>query len=131
MVCNIVFFFKQKTAYEMRISDWSSDVCSSDLHKHELHIPQAAELTKYLEFDILKRGHLRMPTNPVCHKRRPRTPRAAYKNNVCFHALSLRRLATEDARSEEHTSELQSLMRISYAVFCLKNKNHKREKTNH
>src|SRR3546814_3581521 len=35
-VCNIVFcffFFKQKTAYEMRISDWSSDVCSSDLHQ--------------------------------------------------------------------------------------------------
>src|SRR3546814_2964978 len=31
MVCYIVFFFKQKTAYEMRISDWSSDVCSSDL----------------------------------------------------------------------------------------------------
>src|SRR3546814_13403721 len=30
------FFFKQKTAYEMRISDWSSDVCSSDLHAHEL-----------------------------------------------------------------------------------------------
>src|SRR3546814_20092062 len=28
------FFFKQKTAYEMRISDWSSDVCSSDLHRH-------------------------------------------------------------------------------------------------
>src|SRR3546814_4346095 len=31
MVCIVVFFFKQKTAYEMRISDWSSDVCSSDL----------------------------------------------------------------------------------------------------
>src|SRR3546814_3137398 len=30
-VCLVVFFFKQKTAYEMRISDWSSDVCSSDL----------------------------------------------------------------------------------------------------
>src|SRR3546814_6994771 len=30
-VCCVVFFFKQKTAYEMRISDWSSDVCSSDL----------------------------------------------------------------------------------------------------
>src|SRR3546814_14186662 len=30
--CGCVFFFKQKTAYEMRISDWSSDVCSSDLH---------------------------------------------------------------------------------------------------
>src|SRR3546814_4188892 len=32
MLCCLVFFFKQKTAYEMRISDWSSDVCSSDLH---------------------------------------------------------------------------------------------------
>src|SRR3546814_12165671 len=31
------FFFKQKTAYEMRISDWSSDVCSSDLHAHVTH----------------------------------------------------------------------------------------------
>src|SRR3546814_19293109 len=31
--CVIFFFFKQKTAYEMRISDWSSDVCSSDLHR--------------------------------------------------------------------------------------------------
>src|SRR3546814_6703570 len=31
IVCSVVFFFKQKTAYEMRISDWSSDVCSSDL----------------------------------------------------------------------------------------------------
>src|SRR3546814_2282100 len=30
--CFVFFFFKQKTAYEMRISDWSSDVCSSDLH---------------------------------------------------------------------------------------------------
>src|SRR3546814_3924876 len=31
MSCIVIFFFKQKTAYEMRISDWSSDVCSSDL----------------------------------------------------------------------------------------------------
>src|SRR3546814_10202385 len=34
--CIFVFFFKQKTAYEMRISDWSSDVCSSDLFYHKL-----------------------------------------------------------------------------------------------
>src|SRR3546814_5698065 len=36
----IVFFFKQKTAYEMRISDWSSDVCSSDLpsRRHQRHM---------------------------------------------------------------------------------------------
>src|SRR3546814_7101718 len=32
--CSVFFFFKQKTAYEMRISDWSSDVCSSDLELH-------------------------------------------------------------------------------------------------
>src|SRR3546814_5279314 len=36
-----VFFFKQKTAYEMRISDWSSDVCSSDLHGEEIAGRQA------------------------------------------------------------------------------------------
>src|SRR3546814_10773160 len=34
----VVFFFKQKTAYEMRISDWSSDVCSSDLHQGRVSI---------------------------------------------------------------------------------------------
>src|SRR3546814_2674770 len=36
IVCGCFFFFKQKTAYEMRISDWSSDVCSSDLFADEL-----------------------------------------------------------------------------------------------
>src|SRR3546814_1298113 len=41
LLCVIVFFFKQKTAYEMRISDWSSDVCSSDL----------AEITRF--YDVL------------------------------------------------------------------------------
>src|SRR3546814_7424802 len=40
MFCGLFFFFKQKTAYEMRISDWSSDVCSSDLE--ELPIPFTA-----------------------------------------------------------------------------------------
>src|SRR3546814_5096289 len=39
------------------------------LHKHELHNPQADELTKYLELDIMKRGNQRMPTKPGCHKK--------------------------------------------------------------
>src|SRR3546814_973681 len=39
-VCFVVFFFKQKTAYEMRISDWSSDVCSSDLDGPERIAPE-------------------------------------------------------------------------------------------
>src|SRR3546814_1468242 len=44
MLCNFVvwsLFFKQKTAYEMRISDWSSDVCSSDLPLHQCHAAAA------------------------------------------------------------------------------------------
>src|SRR3546814_8868806 len=39
----LFFFFKQKTAYEMRISDWSSDVCSSDLHSHVRRQQQPAD----------------------------------------------------------------------------------------
>src|SRR3546814_2898324 len=40
IICIVLFFFKQKTAYEMRISDWSSDVCSSDLNNvHEQDQP--------------------------------------------------------------------------------------------
>src|SRR3546814_4929064 len=42
IVCVFFFFFKQKTAYEMRISDWSSDVCSSDL-KYRCHPPPSAK----------------------------------------------------------------------------------------
>src|SRR3546814_3565477 len=38
-MCDVVFFFKQKTAYEMRISDWSSDGCSSDLRKKSVAVP--------------------------------------------------------------------------------------------
>src|SRR3546814_10071396 len=43
----LVFFFKQKTAYEMRISDWSSDVCSSDLNER-LHVAAQAEARQAL-----------------------------------------------------------------------------------
>src|SRR3546814_5160969 len=41
-LCFFVFFFKQKTAYEMRISDWSSDVCSSDLYRYHLMVQRGA-----------------------------------------------------------------------------------------
>src|SRR3546814_2473211 len=98
------FFFNQKTAYEMRISDWSSDVCSSDLHALVVHQPPRLP---QLQMDHphavalvpLRQGHDSLSQRHV--------------------AIRARRIAI---RSEEHTSELQSLMRISYAVFCLKKK---------
>src|SRR3546814_557710 len=43
-ICVLFFFFKQKTAYEMRISDWSSDVCSSDLFDSEIQIAGLANM---------------------------------------------------------------------------------------
>src|SRR3546814_8150649 len=52
----VFFFFKQKTAYEMRISDWSSDVCSSDLQatSHSIIIPRvSSERRHYIPFGIL------------------------------------------------------------------------------
>src|SRR3546814_5754240 len=52
LLCFIFFFFKQKTAYEMRISDWSSDVCSSDL----MGIPGLLEASAKTHTELRKRG---------------------------------------------------------------------------
>src|SRR3546814_17317096 len=60
------FFFKQKTAYEMRISDWSSDVCSSDLRHHRRHSvpvpegrPRSADQHAVSASRVDRRGHPR------------------------------------------------------------------------
>src|SRR3546814_5304177 len=100
------FFFKQKTAYEMRISDWSSDVCSSDL----LHRRRHPDLGRVV------RGA--RPRTSVVAVRLP-LARPHPPGRRADERLRRRRVR----RSEEHTSELQSLMRISYAVFCLKKNN--------
>src|SRR3546814_4327281 len=103
--CFFFFFFKQKTAYEMRISDWSSDVCSSDLGNRIL-----------LSIHDMKPIH---PNASTASRQAQRAIDGACSRDAArLHGL-LRRW---QARSEEHTSELQSLMRISYAVFCLKKK---------
>src|SRR3546814_3365332 len=96
------FFVKQKTAYEMRISDWSSDVCSSDLGRH------------CAAFRSARRTSASRPAPS------PRSSSAAATAALASAGLKPR-------RSEEHTSELQSLMRISYAVFCLKKKKKNKE----
>src|SRR3546814_5406940 len=124
-----IFFCKQKTAYEVRISDWSSDVCSSDLmggvasgfsptafgnrFVTEARNGCAANCTgKPLHLQSMARHIVDAPdhrgiANALAHLRELIANEAAF---------------SDVRRSEEHTSELQSLMRISYAVFCLQNK---------
>src|SRR3546814_2421523 len=112
----------------MRISDWSSDVCSSDL-RHDAMAPAA---------------HARWPGSTArqlgvhrCSLAQRRFAIAAHASSHAFRVFSdnwpywITEPATSaGSRSEEHTSELQSLMRISYAVFCLKKKKQQKQTTN-
>src|SRR3546814_8072606 len=124
-----VFFFKQKTAYEMRISDWSSDVCSSDLperdgafeRRRQQHPPQPTPPVTRQDgenenFTLV--GHAPAEDEPDRLGRR----RVALDGEVSERVPHRQEAADRIRRSEEHTSELQSLMRNSYAVFCLKKK---------
>src|SRR3546814_2832276 len=92
----------------MRISDWSSDVCSSDLR-----VLGAVDLER-VALGILKRDILEREI--VAGDEQPLGARSLLRERQ--HGL----VHPRALRSEEHTSELQSLMRISYAVFCLKKK---------
>src|SRR3546814_4178377 len=134
----------------MRISDWSSDVCSSDLKRHEIGARADREQRRIAVGGV--KDVAREPRHPHAADRADgaadadhRSHRAA-RENVRRQRIEIGRerlvrggrkpdhqhrdpdavdrLREEDRqRSEEHTSELQSLMRISYAVFCLKKKN--------
>src|SRR3546814_4607985 len=117
----VCVFFKQKTAYEMRISDWSSDVCSSDLRQMD-RLSRTLQARGEGFYTIGSSGHegnaavaaaLRVTDMAFLH----------YRSNAFQLHRARQRPGGTPNRSEEHTSELQSLMRISYAVFCLKKKN--------
>src|SRR3546814_1106195 len=120
----VFFFFKQKTAYEMRISDWSSDVCSSDLQfRKDVGIgPFPCAKFLMVGFDV----HVIIGAGEAGKK--PDLPLPAILSVPYFADQFIRQIIImlflrprqELDRSEEHTSELQSLLRISYAVFCLK-----------
>src|SRR3546814_3688903 len=106
-----VFLFKQKTAYEMRISDWSSDVCSSDLlYRRETEVQSTGERSRAIARRT-KIDHVALPgeNHAECFIR----PYSMMTIGVAPHA------STSGRRPEEHKSELQSLMRTSYAVSCL------------
>src|SRR3546814_9979220 len=110
----------------MRISDWSSDVCSSDLD-------DGGNLTALAGTRAVAKeesGPVRA-TVLVRRERQPFLGRLEQTGDVALERvagvdqrfeLSVGQHPVVDYRSEEHTSELQSLMRISYAVFCLKKK---------
>src|SRR3546814_4191308 len=116
----------------MRISDWSSDVCSSDLgvvivtdHDHRIRLQllhPARDRLERVKHDLgLRRiGHVaRHCQHRIVRHQEP----ADYFRHFPFLSNSNSRShwkASRERRSEEHTSELQSLMRLSYAAFCLK-----------
>src|SRR3546814_3401645 len=105
----------------MRISDWSSDVCSSDLLPHRgmaagarTHPAPGPVDGRPVEAGLRRRCRMNAVATHE-HVVAARNLRKAYKTTVALDNADF-------LRSEEHTSELQSLMRSSYAVFCLKKK---------
>src|SRR3546814_4679797 len=115
----------------MRISDWSSDVCSSDLFFEN----QARKMAEAIETAAANLKPARMGATQIHHRVYKGTvvrlataidgTPAGYPLEYNDHGLVVMRFDDlSDPRSEEHTSELQSLMRTSYAVFCLTQKKH-------
>src|SRR3546814_1465299 len=110
----------------MRISDWSSDVCSSDLDPLET-VADGLQRTVAIGDGQVDEVDVDRQARQVAHEQVDRGP-ALQREDVL--ACNLGDGADQQAdligkrRSEEHTSELQSLMRISYAVFCLQKKTH-------
>src|SRR3546814_10750879 len=144
-----VVFFKLNSSSELHISDWSSDLCSSDLHhvRHSMVNPARLDRAQR-SFHILAfamaaqldqvRGRDRQFAT-LCRRDRPhrlfdrmrsravlgmgdRHDAGGNRRHLAPMRARHRRQRRVHVRSEEHTSELQSLMRISYAVFCLKKK---------
>src|SRR3546814_4590092 len=121
MLC-IFFFFKQKTAYEMRISDWSSDVCCSDLVVARAETPFSRADPATLS---ARPGQVVVQPGNSLWRIARRIYGEGLRYTVIYQA-NQRQIRNPDliypGQDRKHTSELQSLMRISYAVFCLQTK---------
>src|SRR3546814_5473058 len=119
----------------MRSSDWSSDVCSSDLQDRATAICRFCD-TDFVGTDGAGGGKFAEATGLVAAVEGFWGAADAHRFVVLTGGEPMLQVddALVAARSEEHTSELQSLMRISYAVFCLKKKqehHHTRTHTKH
>src|SRR3546814_1916662 len=117
----------------MRISDWSSDVCSSDLRRRQQR--GAAEAGHEVVQEIKEKEGGDEEVKPLGHDLQARFRRIdighEHQRGIDKGMGARARAGSRSGRSEEHTSELQSLMRISYAVFCLKKKKNKRTMYKH
>src|SRR3546814_5701633 len=119
----------------MRISDWSSDVCSADLPRpcaDKTPAPKSRLSFMSTEFsapttgDVIRASGIGFGTSGARGLVDDLSDEACAAFVLAFVSVAGQRFAfgrIAVGRSEEHTSELQSLMRISYAVFCLKKKN--------
>src|SRR3546814_5911745 len=115
------------SAYELRISDWSSDVCSSDLHRADLRPPHRRRQGR----GAVPGRHQEPARESAPDAARDVTPSSIPGLGIRdwgfgksrYPALPIPNPVPQIPRSEEHTSELQSLMRIPEDVFCLKKKN--------
>src|SRR3546814_8674892 len=104
----------------MRISDWGSDVCSSDLERDTTPTEPLEKILPGM-MPILHSPGVSTPGQfgPMRRDLEPESARFTFTMS----STGMPSVMQTISRSEEHTSELQSLMRISYAVFCLKKKN--------
>src|SRR3546814_8730386 len=118
----------------MRISDWSSDVCSSDLlvvgnpaNTNALIAQSNAKKLDPKQFTAMVRLDHNRALSQLAAKTGSKTTDISkmiiWGNHSATQYPDISHTLVGDKRSEEHTSELQSLMRISYAAFCLKKKN--------
>src|SRR3546814_2867274 len=126
----MILFFKKQKEDEMRIGDWSSDGCSSDLvsfRRREQHDFQRLHRRKRQTAG--RPDHLAIGNVDVASaKHLDHFFLLVGMNNLDLNVWPRAQETLQYRRSEEHTSELQSLMRISSAVFCLKKKKNKNTK---
>src|SRR3546814_4779513 len=103
----------------MRISDWSSDVCSSDLSVRRRMSSPFEKGSLLRDAPVIARSDCAQAKWSMARREAHANKKPAACRNTGGLIVELRCVS---ARSEEHTSELQSLMRISYDVFCLQKK---------
>src|SRR3546814_5271890 len=114
----------------MRISDWSSDVCSSDLHTAAVGGQRVLQGVDGLRRVELRQGRFGEPAEGqivvaqvIGQADAHRRASPLFERRFLPAPVLPTAVLSAPIRSEEHTSELQSLMRRAYAVFCLNNKN--------